>query len=89
MIEITNEPEEWPEPPDVTERLELEHAVESLPPGARTILLLHDVEGYTHQEIAGFLDISPGTSKSQLCRARRAVIHFLKHERKNQSYVRA
>ena len=89
MIEITNEPEGWPEPPDVTERLELEHAVERLAPGARAVLLLHDVEGYTHEEIAAFLDIAPGTSKSQLCRARRAVIHFLKHDRKNRSYVRA
>ena len=89
FVEVTEEAEEWPAPPDPTDRLELEHAIASLPAGARTVLVLHDVEGYTHEEIAGFLEISPGTSKSQLCRARRAVIHFLTHERKHQSYVRA
>lgn len=48
----------------------LRNAVEALPEGYREVLLLHDVEGYTHEEIGQLLDISPGTSKSQLHRAR-------------------
>jgi RNA polymerase sigma-70 factor, ECF subfamily len=37
------------------------------------VLLLHDVEGFTHEEIARLLEIAPGTSKSQLARARRSI----------------
>lgn len=48
----------------------LARAVASLPDGYRAVLVLHDVEGYTHDEIAARLDLSPGTSKSQLSRAR-------------------
>lgn len=54
-------------------RLDLERAIAELPPGFRHVLILHDVEGYTHEEIATLLDIVPGTSKSQLARARSAV----------------
>ena len=57
--------------PDLT--LDLERAVASLPDGYRTVLILHDVEGLTHDEIAGMLEIEPGTSKSQLFHARRAL----------------
>jgi RNA polymerase sigma-70 factor, ECF subfamily len=46
--------------------------VNTLPEGYRTILLLHDLEGYRHDEIAVMLDIAPGTSKSQLHQARKA-----------------
>jgi RNA polymerase sigma-70 factor (ECF subfamily) len=55
------------------ERIDLERAIASLPDGYREVLVLHDVEGYTHEEIAERLGTSPGTSKSQLSRARRAV----------------
>ncbi|HEX6316776.1 MAG TPA: RNA polymerase sigma factor [Gemmatimonadaceae bacterium] len=48
-------------------------AVYALPDGYRTVLVLHDVEGFTHAEIAGYLSIEEGTSKSQLARARRQV----------------
>jgi RNA polymerase sigma factor (sigma-70 family) len=51
-------------------RLDLEAALARLPAGAREVFVLYDVEGYTHDEIAGLLDISAGTSKSQLHRAR-------------------
>jgi RNA polymerase sigma-70 factor (ECF subfamily) len=51
-------------------RLDLEAALARLPGGAREVFVLYDVEGYTHVEIAGLLGISPGTSKSQLHRAR-------------------
>jgi RNA polymerase sigma-70 factor (ECF subfamily) len=54
-------------------RLELEQAIQALPPGYREVVVLHDIEGYTHDEIAGLLGIEPGTSKSQLFRARRAM----------------
>jgi len=54
-------------------RIDLERAIAELPDGYREVLLLHDVEGYTHEEIADLLEIETGTSKSQLSRARRAV----------------
>jgi RNA polymerase sigma-70 factor (ECF subfamily) len=50
--------------------LDFEAALEKLPDGAREIFVLHDVEGYKHHEIATLLEISPGTSKAQLHRAR-------------------
>jgi RNA polymerase sigma-70 factor (ECF subfamily) len=55
----------------------LRRAVHALPAGFRTVLLLHDVEGYTHAEIADQLDVSEGTSKSQLSRARRRLRRML------------
>ncbi len=51
-------------------RMDFERAVEHLPPRARTVFVLYDVEGYPHEEIAERLGISVGTSKSQLHRAR-------------------
>lgn len=54
-------------------RLELERALARLAAGFREVLLLHDVVGFTHQEIAERLGIDPGTSKSQLSRARAAL----------------
>ena len=59
--------------PPQGERLDLERAIALLPAGYRAVLMLHDVEGHTHEEIGRFLDIEPGTSKSQLWHARRAV----------------
>ena len=50
--------------------MDLDLALSRLPDGAREIFVLHDVEGYKHREIAELLDISPGTSKAQLHRAR-------------------
>jgi RNA polymerase sigma-70 factor (ECF subfamily) len=50
--------------------IDFEAALEKLPDGAREIFVLHDVEGHKHHEIATLLDISPGTSKAQLHRAR-------------------
>lgn len=54
--------------PDLKRRLA--HAIDALPEGYRTVFLLHDVEGYTHEEIAAALDVETGTSKAQLSRAR-------------------
>jgi RNA polymerase sigma-70 factor (ECF subfamily) len=58
-------------------RLDFEAALERLPGGARQIFVLHDVEGYRHEEIAGMLGINPGTSKSQLHYARMALRRHL------------
>lgn len=50
--------------------MDLERALETLPPRARAVLVLHDIEGWKHQEIAAQLDMAVGTSKAQLHRAR-------------------
>ncbi len=50
--------------------MDFETALAKLPDGAREVFVLHDVEGYKHHEIASLLDISAGTSKAQLHRAR-------------------
>lgn len=50
--------------------MKLGRAVDALPDGYRTVFLLHDLEGYTHEEIGEMLGIASGTSKSQLFRAR-------------------
>lgn len=52
------------------DRMDLERAIAALPRGARRVFVLHDVEGYTHEEIGGFLGITAGGSKAQLHRAR-------------------
>jgi RNA polymerase sigma-70 factor (ECF subfamily) len=54
----------------MVDRLALEKAISELPPGYRTVFVLHDVEGYEHEEIANLLKVSIGTSKSQLHKAR-------------------
>ena len=53
--------------------MDLERAIERLPAGYREVFVLHDVEGYTHEEIGGLLGIESGTSKSQLSRARQRL----------------
>jgi len=50
--------------------MDLEAAITELPDGARRVFVLHDVEGYKHEEIGGLLGIATGTSKAQLHRAR-------------------
>jgi len=59
------------------EQIDLERAIASLPDGYRQVLILHDLEGFTHEEIAELLKIEAGTSKSQLFRARRAARDLL------------
>jgi RNA polymerase sigma-70 factor (ECF subfamily) len=58
-------------------RLDFETALRRLPEGARQVFVLHDVEGYRHEEIAGLLGITAGTSKSQLHYARMALRRHL------------
>jgi RNA polymerase sigma factor (sigma-70 family) len=55
------------------DRLDLEAAIASLAPGYRAVLVLHDIEGFTHEEIGERLGINAGTSKGQLFKARRAL----------------
>jgi len=62
---------------DMGLRMDLERAVARLPKGARTVLFLHDVEGYQHDEIAELTGIAVGTSKAQLHRARRLLKEWL------------
>src|SRR5436309_10456477 len=57
----------------------IEEAAAKLSPGARTVFLLHDVEGYTHEEIAAELGITAGGSKSQLFKARAKLRVLLAH----------
>ncbi len=52
------------------DRMDLEYAIAQLPPGARRVFVLHDVEGYKHEEIGTLLGITAGGSKAQLHRAR-------------------
>jgi RNA polymerase sigma-70 factor (ECF subfamily) len=52
------------------ERIDLERAFRALPDGYRAVLVLHDIEGYTHEDIGALLGVSTGTSKSQLSRGR-------------------
>ena len=60
------------------DRVALERAVASLPPGYRMVFVLHDVEGFEHNEIATMLDCSTGNSKSQLHKARLKLRELLR-----------
>jgi RNA polymerase sigma-70 factor (ECF subfamily) len=51
-------------------KVRLHQAIDALPPGYKAVFVMHDVEGYTHEEIARTLGVQPGTSKAQLFRAR-------------------
>lgn len=63
------------------DRIALTRAIRELPDGYRTIFLLHEVEGYEHQEIAELLDCSVGNSKSQLHKAKLRIRELLGHAR--------
>ena len=71
----SDEPLERIAMPSVREGLSMdfEAAIERLPRGARTVFVLHDVEGYKHHEIADMLEVTTGTSKAQLHRARMSL----------------
>jgi len=67
------------------DRLQLQKAVDDLPPGYRMIFVLHDVEGYEHNEIATIVGCSIGNSKSQLHKARMKLRDLLKMNRAEQA----
>jgi RNA polymerase sigma-70 factor (ECF subfamily) len=69
--------EKAPRGPRPEAGFDIEKAMAALPPGARAVFVLHDVEGRTHEEIASLLDVAPGTSKAQLHRARRLLREVL------------
>jgi RNA polymerase sigma-70 factor (ECF subfamily) len=75
MEEGLGEQHEQPRRPPLerVETMDLERAIRDLPPGYRAVLVLHDVEGYRHEEIAQRLGIAVGTSKAQLFHARRRI----------------
>ncbi len=62
-------PDHWPAA-GAADRVTVQRALDMLPDGYRSVLWLHDVEGYTHEEIGARLGIAVGTSKSQLSKAR-------------------
>jgi RNA polymerase sigma-70 factor (ECF subfamily) len=68
-------------------KLDLEAAMKRLPPGARAVFVLHDVEGYKHEEIGDLLGVSIGTSKSQLHRARMTLRAHLNERREFREHA--
>lgn len=60
------------------DRIHMDRSIAALPPGYRAVFVLHDVEGYDHEEIAKYLGCTPGTSKSQLHKARLKLRELLK-----------
>jgi RNA polymerase sigma-70 factor (ECF subfamily) len=67
------------------DRVNLERCVEKLPPGYRTVFMLHDVQGYEHNEIAEIMDCSVGNSKSQLHKARTRLRDLLQEDLRTQA----
>ncbi len=67
-----------PQVGDVLMERKLEEALAQLPEGMRKVMILHDVEGYTHEEIGTALGVTSGTSKSQLFKARAKMRHMLR-----------
>ncbi|MGA1999133.1 MAG: sigma-70 family RNA polymerase sigma factor [Terriglobales bacterium] len=70
------------------DRINLERAIERLPPGYRMVFVLHDIEGYEHNEIAEMLGCSIGNSKSQLHKARMKLRDLLKNSRAEKAVQR-
>ena len=62
---------------DIAAQLDLESALARLAGGARAVLVMHDIEGYSHEEIAQMTGIAAGTSRAQLWRARRQLARML------------
>lgn len=80
-VTLVEDPEAWEQPTTAHHAAgaapDLEAAIARLPGGARAILILYDLEGYQHPEIADLLGIAEGTSKAQLHRARRLLREML------------
>ncbi len=64
-------------PVDVEQGIDLERAIATLPPGARRVFVLHDIEGYRHEEIARVTGTAEGTLRAQLHRARKLLMEAL------------
>ncbi|HEX8494813.1 MAG TPA: RNA polymerase sigma factor [Pyrinomonadaceae bacterium] len=76
IVRGTENPDKMP----VIDRIALEKAVQQLPPGYRTVFILHDVEGYEHEEIARMMGVAEGTSKSQLHKARLKLRNLIRQQ---------
>lgn len=74
IVAGTADPERMP----IVDKIALENAIEELPDGYKNVFLLHDVEGFEHEEVARILGCSVGTSKSQLHKARLKLRKLLK-----------
>lgn len=74
IVRGTENPNKMP----VLDRISLDHALKQLPPGYRSVFVLHDIEGHEHEEIAKMLGVAVGTSKSQLHKARMKLRRLLK-----------
>ena len=72
----TENPNQMP----VVDRIALDQAIAQLPPGYRSVFVLHDVEGYEHEDISRMLGVAVGTSKSQLHKARMKLRGLLKRQ---------
>lgn len=79
VVRGTEDPNAMP----VVDRIALDNAIKQLPPGYRTVFVLHDVEGHEHDEIAKMLGVAVGTSKSQLHKARMKLRSILKKQAGN------
>jgi RNA polymerase sigma factor (sigma-70 family) len=75
--ETRREPKAESRGPSVHDAIDLERAIAGLPKGARTVFVLHDVEGYQHDEIAKMTGTAEGTCRAQLHRARKLLIEAL------------
>jgi len=74
---VTGRPEPSVRPRSVEDAIDIENAIAALPPGARTVFVLHDVEGYQHAEIARMTGTAEGTCRAQLHRARKLLMEAL------------
>ncbi len=73
----------------VLDRISLDSALKQLPPGYRSVFVLHDIEGHEHEEIAKILGVAVGTSKSQLHKARMKLRGLLKKQSPEVSSARS
>ncbi len=69
----------------VVDRIALDNAIAQLPPGYRSVFILHDIEGHEHEEVARMLGCSVGTSKSQLHKARMKLRRLLSQQNPPQN----
>jgi RNA polymerase sigma-70 factor (ECF subfamily) len=81
IVKGTENPNAMP----VIDRIALDHAIAQLPPGYKSVFILHDVEGHEHEEVARILGCSVGTSKSQLHKARMKLRRLLKQQNPAQN----
>lgn len=76
IVQGTEDPSRMP----IVDRIALDKAISQLPPGYRTVFVLHDVQGHEHEEVARMIGVSVGTSKSQLHKARMKLRGLLRQQ---------